>query len=209
MCYNRGIKRKFIPSSFIKTEEQKRKGGAGIYYHLSYHGDPASWIWLSPLSPAFISTELTKAYTYGARKIWVFNVGDIKPAEKEISFVMDLAWDIDRWKPAEAHNYTRYWAEKTFGNEVAQEIADMQQKYYQLQAAGKDSHVWFLNYSEEQIEQRISQWRALAAHALDAEKRVDERLKNAYFELVSYPIRGAAFRHSFIPVGESRVCALC
>ncbi|MBQ8949274.1 MAG: glycosyl hydrolase 115 family protein, partial [Prevotella sp.] len=40
-------------------EEQKRKGGAGIYYHLSYHGDPASWIWLSPLSPAFLSTELT------------------------------------------------------------------------------------------------------------------------------------------------------
>ncbi|MCR5077596.1 MAG: glycosyl hydrolase 115 family protein [Prevotella sp.] len=71
-------------------EEQKRKGGAGIYYHLSYHGDPASWIWLSPLSTPFLSTELTKAYTFGARKIWVFNVGDIKPAEKEISFVMDL-----------------------------------------------------------------------------------------------------------------------
>jgi hypothetical protein len=60
--------------------EQQRKGGAGIYYHLSYHGDPASWIWLSPLSPSFIATELTKAYTFGAKKIWVFNVGDIKPA---------------------------------------------------------------------------------------------------------------------------------
>lgn len=69
--------------------EQQRKGGAGIYYHLSYHGDPSSWIWLSPLSPAFLATESHKAYTYGARKIWVFNVGDIKPAEKEISFVMD------------------------------------------------------------------------------------------------------------------------
>lgn len=183
--------------NLCNPEEQKRKGGAGIYYHLSYHGDPASWIWLSPLSPAFLSTELTKAYTYGARKIWVFNVGDIKPAEKEISFVMDLAWDIDRWKPAEAHKYSRYWAEKTFGSEVAQEIADMQQKYYQLQAAGKDSHVWFVNYSEEQIEERISQWRALAAHALDAEKRVDERLKDAYFELVSYPIRGAAMINEY------------
>lgn len=183
--------------NLCNPEEMKREGGAGIYYHLSYHGDPASWIWLSPLSPAFISTELTKAYTYGARKIWVFNVGDIKPAEKEISFVMDLAWDIDRWKPTEAHNYTRYWAEKTFGNEVAQEIADMQLKYYQLQASGKDSHVWFVNYSEEQIEQRISSWRALAAHALDAENRIPERLKDAYFELVSYPIRGAAMINEY------------
>lgn len=178
-------------------KEQKRKGGAGIYYHLSYHGDPASWIWLSPLSPAFLSTELTKAYTFGARKIWVFNVGDIKPAEKEISFVMDLAWNIDRWKPAEAHNYIKYWAEKTFCRDVAQEIADMQAGYYQLQAAGKDAHVWFVNYSEQQIEQRIAQWRALAAQALNVEQRVPESLKSAYFELVSYPIRGAAMINEY------------
>lgn len=183
--------------NLCNPEEQKRKGGAGIYYHLSYHGDPASWIWLSPLSPAFLSTELTKAYTFGARKIWVFNVGDIKPAEKEISFVMDLAWDINRWRPTEAHNYIRYWAEKTFSREVAQEIADMQAGYYQLQAAGKDSHVWFVNYSEEQIEQRIARWRNLAAHATDVEKRVPESLKDAYFELVGYPIRGAAMINEY------------
>ena len=183
--------------NLCNPEEMKRKGGAGIYYHLSYHGDPASWIWLSPLSPAFLSTELTKAYTFGARKIWVFNVGDIKPAEKEISFVMELAWDINRWKPAEAHNYIKCWAKKTFGQEVAQEIADMQAGYYRLQAAGKDSHVWFVNYSEEQIEQRIAQWRALAAHALDAHERIPESLKPAYFELVSYPIRGAAMINEY------------
>ena len=177
--------------------EQQRKGGAGIYYHLSYHGDPASWIWLSPLSPTFLSTELTKAYTFGARKIWVFNVGDIKPAEKEISFVMDLAWDINRWKPDEAHNYMRYWAEKTFGHEAAQEIADMMAGYYQLQAGGKDAHVWFVNYSEQQIEQRIARWRALAAHASDLSERITEKLKNAYFELISYPVCGAAMINEY------------
>lgn len=183
--------------NLCNPDEQKRPGGAGIYYHLSYHGDPASWIWLSPLSPTFLSTELTKAYTYGARKIWVFNVGDIKPAEKEISFVMDLAWNLDRWSPSEAHNYIKYWATKTFGSDVAQEIADMQRGYYQLQASGKDAHVWFVNYSEEQIEQRVSQWRALAAQALDVEKRIPARLKDAYFELVSYPIRGAAMANEY------------
>jgi len=177
--------------------EQKRKGGAGIYYHLSYHGDPASWIWLSPLSPSFLSTELTKAYTFGARKIWVFNVGDIKPAEKEISFVMDLAWNIHRWKPTDAHGYIHYWAGKTFGEDVAQEIANMQAKYYQLQAGGKDAHVWFVNYTMEQISQRIAQWRALAAHAEELANRIPERLKDAYFELVSYPVRGAAMINEY------------
>lgn len=178
-------------------EERRRKGGAGIYYHLSYHGDPASWIWLSPLSPAFLSTELTKAYTFGARKIWVFNVGDIKPAEKELSFVMDLAWDIDSWKPSRAHDYIRYWAEKTFCSDIAREISDIQNVYYRLQAAGKDSHVWFVNYSQEQIEQRLMQWCTLAHQVLDLEKRVPERLKNAYFELVSYPVRGAALINEY------------
>ena len=183
--------------NLCNPDEMKRKGGAGIYYHLSYHGDPASWIWLSPLSTAFLSTELTKAYTYGARKIWVFNVGDIKPAEKEISFVMDLAWDINRWKPSEAHNYIKYWAAKTFGNEVAQEIADIQAGNYRLQAAGKDAHVWFINYSAEQIEQRIAEWRALKAHATELASRIPESLKNAYFELISYPVCGAAMINEY------------
>ncbi len=183
--------------NLCNPEEMKRKGGAGIYYHLSYHGDPASWIWLSPLSTAFLSTELTKAYTYGARKIWVFNVGDIKPAEKEISFVMDLAWDINRWKPSEAHNYIKYWAAKTFGNCVAQEIADMQAGYYRLQAAGKDAHVWFIDYSTEQTEQRIAEWRALKAHATELASRIPESLKNAYFELISYPVCGAAMINEY------------
>ncbi|MBR3473006.1 MAG: glycosyl hydrolase 115 family protein [Prevotella sp.] len=183
--------------NLCNPEEMKRKGGAGIYYHLSYHGDPASWIWLSPLSPAFLSTELTKAYTYGARKIWVFNVGDIKPAEKEISFVMELAWNIDRWKPTVAHDYTKVWAAKTFGKEWAQEVADLQQGYYQLQAGGKEAHVWFIDYSKEQIEQRIARWRALAAHASDLMQRMPERLKDACFELVGYPIRGAAMANEY------------
>ena len=177
--------------------EMQRKGGAGIYYHLSYHGDPASWIWLSPLSPGFLSTELTKAYTYGARKIWVFNVGDIKPAEKEISFVMDLAWDIDRWKPTEAHNYIKYWAEKTFGNTVAHDIADLMADYYRLQAGGKDAHVWFVNYTESQIAQRIDTFRRLSEQEEKVAKQIPLPLRDAYFELVEYPIRGAAMINEY------------
>jgi hypothetical protein len=183
--------------NLCNPEEMKRKGGAGIYYHLSYHGDPASWIWLSPLSPAFLSTELTKAYTYGARKIWVFNVGDIKPAEKEISFVMDLAWDINRWKPEEAHYYIKHWASKTFGNTVAQDIADLMAGYYRLQASGKDAHVWFINYTESQIAQRIETFRHLSEQAEELAKRIPSALRDAYFELVEYPIRGAAMINEY------------
>ena len=178
-------------------QEQLRKGGAGIYYHLSYHGDPASWIWLSPLSPSFIATELTKAYTFGARTIWVFNVGDIKPAEKEISFAMDLAWDINRWKPTEAHNYIKYWTTKTFGSDLAQEIAGLQARYYKMQAAGKDAHVWFVNYTEQQVAERVREAQALAREAASLAERVPQRLKDAIFELFAYPISGAAMLNEY------------
>ena len=177
--------------------EMQREGGAGIYYHLSYHGDPASWIWLSPLSPAFISTELTKAYEFGARKIWVFNVGDIKPAEKEISFAMELAWNVEKWNPSNAHEYILYWATKTFGSDYSKEIAEIMDGYYRLQAGGKDSHVWFVNYTAEQVEERISEWKNLASRASSLADRIPSELSDAYFELVQYPVCGASLLNEF------------
>ena len=183
--------------NLCNPEEMRRSGGAGIYYHLSYHGDPASWLWLSPLSPAFLSAQLTMAYTHGARKIWIFNVGDIKPAEKEISFVMELAWDLKRWSPEKAHGFMEQWAARTFGEAYAAEIARIQEGYYRLQASGKDAHVWFLEYPEAEIRERLEQWSALAGQAEALEKRIPDSLKAAYFELVLYPVRGAQLLNAY------------
>ena len=177
--------------NLCNPEEMKRSGGAGIYYHLSYHGDPASWIWLSPLSPAFISTELTKAYTFGARKIWIFNVGDIKPAEKEITFAMELAWDLNRWSPEKAHGFIKEWASRTFGEKYAARISAIQEEYYRLQASGKDSHVWFIEYSEAEMADRLDRWERIARKAEELRAEIPERLQAAYFELIEYPVRGA------------------
>lgn len=177
--------------------ESRRKGGSGIYYHLSYHGDPASWIWLSPLSPSLVANELTKAYTHGVRKMWIFNVGDIKPAEKELSFVMDLGWNIDSWTPDRAHGFIRSWAAETFGEEYADEIAAIQAGYYRLQASGKDSHVYFVDYPEKEIDSRLAEYRTLADRAVSLGNRIPEDLQDAYFELVAYPVRGASMLNEY------------
>lgn len=183
--------------NLCNKDESLRKGGSGIYYHLSYHGDPASWIWLSPLSPTFISNELTKAYTHGVRKIWIFNVGDIKPAEKELTFVMDLGWDIDSWTPESANAFIRQWASETFGPEYSDEIASIQDGYYRLQASGKDSHVYFVEYPEEEIEGRLAEFRNLSDRASALEQLMPAHLGDAYFELVSYPVRGASMLNEY------------
>ena len=110
---------------------------------------------------------------------------------------MDLAWDINRWKPEEAHYYIKHWASKTFGNTVAQDIADLMAGYYRLQASGKDAHVWFINYTESQIAQRIETFRHLSEQAENVAKRIPSALRDAYFELVEYPIRGAAMINEY------------
>ena len=106
-------------------------------------------------------------------------MGDIKPAEKELSFVMDLAWDINRWQPSEAHGYIHYWAEKTFGATLAKDIADLLQRYYRLQAAGKDAHVWFVQYTETQIAERLQEARSLEIEAELLAQRVRDLLMDA------------------------------
>lgn len=179
-------------------DEQKRKGGSGVYYHLSYHGDPDSWFWLSPLSPALISTELTKAYEYGANRIWVFNVGDIKPAEKELSFAMELAWDINSWSPTRAAEFMPYWIGKTFGKEYAAQLTPLQNEYYRLMAYGKEFHTRWIDYTPTEINDRLKAWDHIARTSERIAATMPERQKSAYFELFDYPFKGAAMMNRYV-----------
>ncbi len=73
--------------------EQKRPGGSGVYYHVSYWGAPHDHLWLATTSPALIREEMSKAYDHNARKYWILNVGDLKPAELDIDYFLQLAWN--------------------------------------------------------------------------------------------------------------------
>lgn len=184
--------------NLCNPQEMKRKGGAGIYYHLSYHGDPDSWFWLSPLSPALVSAELTKAYEYGARNIWVFNVGDIKPAEKELSLAMEMAWNVDSWTPEKAHQFIGEWIGKTFDSGLAKPLANIQNDYYRLMAYGKEFHTRWLEYSNQEIDERLIQWSELERKVESLRDSVPQRLQSAYFELFTYSIQGASEMNRYV-----------
>ena len=130
----------FIRQMPTETEQQ-RAGSHGIYYHLSYYGAPQDYLWLSSIGPAQISYELTRGYEQGIQRLWIINVGDIKPAEAELQFCMDLAWDVDAWNPENANQWNRHWAAENFGEEVADGLAEVKKEYYRLAAGGKPEHV--------------------------------------------------------------------
>lgn len=173
--------------------EQARSGGNGVYYHLSYYGTPADYLWICSTSPSLISYELVKGYENGIRNLWVINVGDIKPAEAELEFCMDLAWDVDQWQPENAYKYSRYWAAKTFGEDVADAIAEIKLGYYDLAAAGKPEHIFGVKYNNGEMNERMARYAELCDKVDALKGAIPSRLEDAYFQLVEYPVKGARY----------------
>ncbi|MDE6395506.1 MAG: glycosyl hydrolase 115 family protein, partial [Duncaniella sp.] len=118
-------------------------------------------------------------------------IGDIKPAEEELEFCMDLAWDIDAWQPEKAYEYTRHWMHKTFGEEFADELSGIKLEYYGLAAAGKPEHIFSVDYNSDEMDERIRRYENIARKVDGLSERIPARLKDAYFELVEYPVKGA------------------
>lgn len=173
-------------------EEQKRSGGSGVYYHLSYLGGPHDYTWLSSTAPSLIAYEMTKAYQFGANRLWVVNVGDIKPAEMETQFFLDLAWDINEWTPEKANQYSAYWAAQNFGKALAPEIAAIKNEYYRLAQEGKPEFMRMLKYLPAARAERLAAYTALLFRTDALKKKVPSKLQDAFFELVEYPVKGAA-----------------
>lgn len=201
-CYNAGLK---VPDDvtlmwvddnhgYIRQmpnqAEQARAGGNAVYYHLSYWGSPDSYLWLSSISPSLCSYELSKAYQQGIRNQWIINVGDIKPAEEELEFCMDLAWDINSWTPERAHLYTLDWARRTFGPDVAEEISDIKMAYYRLGIAAKPEHVQLCHFdhSNAEVDARIAEYQELYRRTVALRARIPSTLRNAFYELIEYPV---------------------
>ena len=77
------------------TAEQRRAGGGGVYYHLSYWGRPHDFLWLTTMQPGLVYNEMRTAYDHNVRKMWIVNVHDPKVAGYDLELFLDMAWDID------------------------------------------------------------------------------------------------------------------
>jgi len=107
-----------------ELDDNPHSGGYGIYYHFDYHGAPYSYEWLNRTNLTKAWEQLTMAYEYGIREMWIVNVGDIKGNEYPLSYFMDLAYDYNKWginNLNSAEEYSKYWIEKQFGDSLSYE----------------------------------------------------------------------------------------
>ncbi|HAH55258.1 MAG TPA: hypothetical protein DCM02_08255 [Flavobacterium sp.] len=186
-------------------KEKNRKGGTGVYYHLSYLGRPQSYVWLATVHPLLIWKELNRAYNTGADRLWIFNVGDIKPHEQQIEYCMDLAWDFPVNKPQEALFRMKDWYTNNFGEELGESSYQMMMEYYHLAFERKpefmgwdrlepatpvvNSEYSYNNYGE--LDRRLERFNRLEQKMQSVYAQVPESYKSAFYQLVYYPIAGS------------------
>jgi hypothetical protein len=136
-----------------------------------------------------MSYEMTKAYQFGANRLWVLNVGDIKPSEMETQFFLDMAWDVNKWNPENASKYAEYWASSTFGKELAPEIASIKNQYLQLAQNGKPEHLGILQFDDNAKQYRIQAYHKMMSQVDLLKKRVPSYLQDAFLSLSNIQLK--------------------
>jgi len=196
---------------FPTEAERQRRGGSGVYYHLSYLGSPQSYLWLCTTPPALVWEEMSKAYDHGARTIWIVNVGDLKPAEIGAEFFLQVAWNINRWRRGNLPGFLVEWAAREFGLEHAPEIAAIMEQYYRLNFQRKPEHLqWWLSnepprpspFTAEEARERLEAFAQLSAQVDRLGAVIPDAVKDAFYELVAYPVRGSALANERYFSGE-------
>ncbi|MDE7144632.1 MAG: glycosyl hydrolase 115 family protein [Duncaniella sp.] len=195
--------------------EQKRPGGGGVYYHLSYWGRPHDHLWLTTTQPGLIYNEMRTAYDHNVRKLWIANVHDPKVAAYDLELFLDLAWDIDCVNSDAVGEHLNRWLAANFGEKAAGKLYPAMRKFYNLAAKRRPE---FMGWSQVELDKRtfnrglspvantefsftefgneadryMEEYQALAATVAEVEKEISPELRDAYFAAIKYPVTSAA-----------------
>jgi hypothetical protein len=194
------------------STEQQRPGGSGLYYHVSYWGFPHDYLWLCSTPPALIHEELTKAFDHGVRRYWILNVGDLKPAEIDIDYFMQLAWNEPAMAQLDQKTFLTAWAAEQFpetptgqGESLASRLAGVLDSYYHLNFIRRPEFMGFNGYNDgirrtafnpsawgDQNLERTRAWAEVARAEASIGRQISPLQRDAFFELIGYPIEASA-----------------
>lgn len=192
---------------FPNTTELKRRGGNGVYYHVSYWGRPHDHLWLGTTHPALVYQQMKLAYDSGIQKMWILNVGDIKPSEYQIELFLDMAWNINQVSAEGVAAHLNHWLERTFDTDYATQITPLMEEHYRLayirkpefmghtRVEERDSSYQVISdlpWSEREIKDRLLAYDAMSTKAEKIANQLPAGMQDAFFELVKYPVQATA-----------------
>ncbi|MGS2738710.1 glycosyl hydrolase 115 family protein [Sinomicrobium sp. M5D2P17] len=188
-----------------------RKGGYGMYYHFDYVGGPRNYKWLNTNPLPRIWEQMHLTYRHGVDRIWVVNVGDIKPMELPISFFLDYAWSPEKWPADRVSGYVEEWSAKQFGPEYAPEIAELLSLYAKYNGRRKPELLNAETYSlvhYREAERVIEDYNKLVEKAEDIYTKIPGEYRDAFYQLVLFPVNACAnLNELYVTVAKNRLYA--
>lgn len=176
------------------AEEQKHPGGWGIYYHVDYVGAPrnSKWLNVTPIQNMWEQLQLT--YDYGVNKLWILNVGDLKPMEYPITLFLDMAWEPKRYTADNLLEHPRQFCAQQFGEDQADEamrILNLYSKYNgRVTPEMLDRNTYNLETGE--WKQVSDEYLKLEAEALRQYISLKPAYRDAYKQIILFPVQAMA-----------------
>jgi hypothetical protein len=195
-----------------KHNAPPRKGGYGIYYHFDYVGGPRNYKWINTNNIARIVEQMSLAWEYGVNRIWIVNVGDLKPMELPISFFLDYAWapsPINR--SHRSRNYLLAWAAQQFGVKHAGTIEYLLAMYTQYNSRRKPELMAPNTYSQVNYREAdlvVEDYNGLVEMAERINGELPAEYKDAFDQLVLFPIKASAnLNELYVTAGKNHLYA--
>lgn len=192
------------------AEEQKRIGGGGVYYHLSYWGRPHDYLWLCTTQPGLIYNEMRQAYDHNMRKLWIVNIHDPKVAGYDLELFLDLAWNINCTSGETVDEHYKQWLINQFGEEAGTNLFPTMKEFYRLCGERKpefmgwnqvelDKNVFDRGFSPvrntefthefgDELQRYLDAYEHIAHKVREIEDMVRPELNDAYFATILYPV---------------------
>lgn len=193
------------------AQERRRSGGAGIYYHFDYVGGPRSYKWINTYPIAKIWEQMNLAYHFEANRLWIVNVGDLKPMEFPMEFFLTLAWDPSVWPKEKLATYCRLWAQRQFGAEYAEAAAQLLNGYSRFNGRRKPELLSPETYSlihYGEAERVVAELGELTALAETIHRRLPADTRDAFFQLVLHPTKATSIVNElYITVARNHLYA--
>lgn len=182
-------------------DERARSGGHGVYYHNSYWGpDDESYMWLNTMPLTLFYEEMSKAIRYDADTAWVINVGDIKPGEISMEFLLDYAFHANEYNDENVYTFIEKWAKREFPDADIDLIVSIEKRLAQYTNARKLEHMkvdLFTNvHFNDEFEKRLSDYKKLLDDAEKVYASLKDSKKAAFYETVLYQVRCAYYSNA-------------
>lgn len=179
----------------------ERKGGWGMYYHVDYVGAPRNSKWANVTPIAHLWEQMMLSYRYGIDRLWILNVGDLKPMEYPIDLFLSMAWNPEQFASSDSfREHTLAFCESAFGKDHAKQTARLMELYstYNGRVTPEMLNPRTYNLANGEFLQVVNEYKALEADAIREYNSIGAEYRDAFHQLLLFPIQSMANMYELI-----------